>query len=379
MSAKPKPSRKQDEKFYPYAPVNLLDEKITEKGYHRITQSAGVDLMHRLIISHGDLDRLRSGSAGHGRNYEVQTNGNKVTLRTKSKNKKSKNDSKPERYAYVSVPDIALIPNNKRKTTNAIAVLDFIFLTISKQCFNRRTFYQSSVTFTTRDIATYGLVTDGNRNELKAIKDNWKLLSSLEYSADSARTKPLFTSLVTGKGLVSIGLNPEIQWDELLKYASIMPLYSFQLSPLAHELCYKIFSMARQNKDEFVSGNQVSISYQSLTYSLGLPTQEQANRRLKQLIINPIESAIEELEEAENRQNPEAIGFQITPITNESDTARETIEKGHLEIKLMGDYKAYFTSVTKGTIKKKEARERKREQRKQARQKEAESKNKKPD
>ena len=147
-------------------------------------------------------------------------------------------------------------------------------------------------------------------------------------------------------GFVKLSVNENFNMEFIANYFTIFPRFAYALSNNAFSLVRYIFFLARQNTQAIKDKGTFRISLEAIRENLGLPSPEDVqNRRYRQLIIEPIEKAIEETEEA-LRNVPEAkeYGFTITPVGTETSSIEEWLQ-GYLEIGLNGDFAETFVKL----------------------------------
>jgi len=144
-------------------------------------------------------------------------------------------------------------------------------------------------------------------------------------------------------GFVKLSVNENFNMEFIANYFTIFPRFAYALSNNAFSLVRYIFFLARQNTQAIKEKGTFTISLEAVRENLGLPSVEDVkNRRYRQLIIEPIEKAIEEVEEA-LLTVPEAkeYGFTITPYGTDTSNIRVWLQ-GYLEIGLNGDFAETF-------------------------------------
>lgn len=153
----------------------------------------------------------------------------------------------------------------------------------------------------------------------------------------------LFYHYKINNGFVTLSVNENFQFDFIANYFTVFPRFAYALSNNAFSLVRYIFFLARQNAQAIKDKGTFTISLESIRENLGLPSVDEVkNRKYRQFIIEPIEKAIEETEEA-LLSVPEAkeYGFTITPVGTETSSIEEWLH-GYLEIGLKGDFAETF-------------------------------------
>lgn len=147
-------------------------------------------------------------------------------------------------------------------------------------------------------------------------------------------------------GYVTLSVNENFNMEFIANYFTVFPSFAYALSNNAFTLVHYIFFIARQNAQAIKDKGTFTISLEAVRDNLGLPSPEDVkNSKYIQYIVEPIEKAIEETEEA-LRNVPEAkeYGFTITPYTGDTSNIKKWLE-GYLEIGLKGDFAKTFVRL----------------------------------
>lgn len=156
----------------------------------------------------------------------------------------------------------------------------------------------------------------------------------------------LFYHYKIDNNFVTLFANENLNMEFIATYFTIFPRFAYALSNNAFSLVRYIFFLARQNTQAIKEKETFKISLEAVRESLGLPSVDEVkHRKYRDKIIEPIEGAIEEIEEALSRV-PEAkeYGFTITPCGSDSNNIREWLQ-GYLEIGLKGDFAETFVKI----------------------------------
>jgi len=156
-----------------------------------------------------------------------------------------------------------------------------------------------------------------------------------------------------GSSMAEIYIDNNFDTDLLFEYYTILPQWSFKLSPNAFALLAYIFRQARQeqNCENIAKNGSYNISIESIRSYMGLPKDAEKDAYNK--IRRPIEAAVNDLEKAinENKDN----NIKLVPFVKGEDilTAKTKawLAKGYIKITLLGNYKSYFTDLYKRKIK----------------------------
>lgn len=159
----------------------------------------------------------------------------------------------------------------------------------------------------------------------------------------------LFYHYKLSNGYVTLSVNENFNMEFIANYFTVFPRFAYALSNNAFSLVRYIFFLARQNTQAIKSKGTFTISLEAVRDNLGLPSVEDVkinkNSRYRQLIMEPIEAAIEEIEEAlQNVPEAKEYGFTITPYTEDTSNINKWLE-GYLEIGLKGDFAETFVRI----------------------------------
>lgn len=147
-------------------------------------------------------------------------------------------------------------------------------------------------------------------------------------------------------GFVKLSVNENFNMGFIANYFTVFPRFAYALSNNAFTLVRYIFYLARQNTSKIKDKGAFTIGLDDIRENLGLPSPEEVkNSRYKQLIIEPIEEAIDGIEEA-LQTVPEAkdYGFTITPVGTDTNNINQWLS-GYLEIGLKGDFAETFINL----------------------------------
>jgi len=149
-------------------------------------------------------------------------------------------------------------------------------------------------------------------------------------------------------GIAILTANDKFNMEFLAPYYTIFPRFAYALSENAFTLISYIFFLARQstNTKKIKETGTFTIGLDSVRDYMGLLAPEEVkNRKHREKIINPIEAAIEEIEEAA-RNEPEAqeYGFTITPRGTDTTKIYEWLQ-GSLEIGLKKEFAETFIRI----------------------------------
>lgn len=122
---------------------------------------------------------------------------------------------------------------------------------------------------------------------------------------------------------------------------TILPSWGYALNDNAYTLLDYLYYLARQNYKKITKDGYFNISLEAIRTHLGLPTIKEAGREPKKLIMDPIEKAITEIEEARNGAD-----IKITPIYNYDYKNITEYLEGYLRIELDETGQSYMSERT---------------------------------
>lgn len=156
----------------------------------------------------------------------------------------------------------------------------------------------------------------------------------------------LFYHYRLNNGYVTLSVNENFNMEFIATYFTVFPRFAYALSNNAFSLVHYIFFLARQNTKAIKNKGTFTISLKAVRENLGLPSVDEVNnRKYKQYIIDPIEKAIEEIEDAlQNVPEAKEYGFTITLYTEDTSNINKWLE-GYLEIGLNGDFAETFVRI----------------------------------
>ena len=137
-----------------------------------------------------------------------------------------------------------------------------------------------------------------------------------------------------------ISLPPIIR--ENTKYITILPEWNYRLSENGFMLLDYIYFLARQNAEKIKKEHIFTISLEAIRVRLGLPTPEKAGKDPKRLILEPIEKAIEDIEDQRDGTD-----IKITPVYNPDYKNIHEYLQGYIKIQLDKKAEAYMFKIAK--------------------------------
>lgn len=221
--------------------------------------------------------------------------------------------------------------------------------------------FPPEVGFSLQEIVDLGMysTTSNARRAVKDFFDQQKsttLRGAIKKGKKTIREEGgiLFYHYKIDNGYVRFFTNENFNMEFIANYFTVFPRFAYRLKDVnAFSLVRFIFFLARQNTRTIKEKGTFTISLEAIRDNLGLPSVDQVkNRKYKQYIIDPIEKAIEELENAIMTE-PEAQDycFTITPHGTDTSKIEEWLE-GYLEIGLSGNFAETFIRIATETEKK---------------------------
>lgn len=210
---------------------------------------------------------------------------------------------------------------------------------------------QEKTTFLLQELVDLGIYAnkDSAYRGIKTITD--KMMNMyiqglmIEYEGGKKKEKRnIKASLIAQRDIsytgCTISLPPIIR--ENTRYITILPDWNYRLSENGFMLLDYIYFLARQNAENIKKNHTFTISLEAVRVRLGLPTPERAGKDPKRLIIDPIEKAIEDIEDHRNGTD-----IKITPMYNPDYKNIHEYLKGYLQIQLDTKAEAYMFKIAK--------------------------------
>jgi len=183
---------------------------------------------------------------------------------------------------------------------NARKTLDFILILANKQ------HYQEIIHYELEDFMQYKGITskDHAYRQLKNTIDKIHSIYIKEYTRARKRFMvqnefAFITSEITYSKCYT-KCAPKVIRDVLCQYYTIQPHWVGKLNEKAYDLATYIFRLARQNLESLLKDNRFTISLEAVSDHLGLKPEH--TKHHKQLIIEPIRKAIQEINETSEEQ-----------------------------------------------------------------------------
>lgn len=208
--------------------------------------------------------------------------------------------------------------------------------------------YSPTITFPLKDIVSVGMYSS-LRSARKGFVDNIIKIMGLTFKGECHKGKQiikeaggkLFYHYEIENNYVTLYLNPQLNIEFLASYFTLMPSFAFKLNTNSFSLINYIFFLARQNTMEIKEKGCFNISLKAIHNYLCLPGLKETKEHSR-LIKEPIEKAIEEIEEMNNDAD-----LTITPYYKSDNCSVAEWLEGHLEIGLSGKYAKTFIEIAK--------------------------------
>lgn len=286
----------------------------------------------------GDLSSMY---ASHSAKIEVQEIKNTPKRRVKYT---SGNET-----VEITLPDVNKLSDSKKKP--AKKMFAFFLAKIAEQALDDGNLTREDILFSLKELIDYNMYEnlDTARKGFKtayeqiaplgiegtSVRGSKKSKTHTEIKQDTARF--MFTGYDINNGECTIYLNSKLNWSFLVQYYTLMPKWAFGLSSRAFDLTYYIFTLARQNLSGITDRGYFTIRMSTIQNYLQIPSASPNPRRD---IIDPIDNAITEIEEASHTED-----FTLTP--KEIGETASSYLNGYLEIGMKGEYVRYYADLEK--------------------------------
>ena len=197
-------------------------------------------------------------------------------------------------------------------------------------------------------------------NAARAIKDFFERQKLITLGGSVKKGKKtikeaggiLFYNYIIDNGYVTFSVNEKFNMEFLAPYYTIFPRFAYSLKINSFLLIRYIFFIARQRTKDIKDNHKFTIKLDSIRDAMGLPPVDDVkNRKYRQYIMDPIEEAIENIEE-KTAIIPEAknYSFTLTLCGTNTNNIKEWLA-GYLEIGLDGDFANTFIQLAEKTEK----------------------------
>lgn len=208
--------------------------------------------------------------------------------------------------------------------------------------------YSPTITFPLKDIVSVGIYSS-LRSARKGFSDNIIKIIGITFKGECHKGNKiikeeggkLFYHYKIVNNYVILYLNQELNIEFLASYYTLIPSFAFKLNTNSFSLINYIFFLARQNTREIKEKGCFNVSLKAIHNYLCLPGLKETKEHSR-LIKEPIEKAIEEIEEMNNDAD-----LTITPYYKSDNCSVAEWLEGHLEIGLSGKYAKTFIEIAK--------------------------------
>lgn len=301
----------------------------------------------------GELPERKAATTHNGSELTIDRQGGARTITLSHQD---------EHFVSIRIDEVEKLIGNNKGTKKLFA---FILYKLGEQALNgNKEITRTNITFPLKELSAFGLYKNTKTARVGAI-DALEIITKLRVSArlyvnkkkkiEQASAISPFYGYNISSGQVSVYLAPEFNWEAIATYYTILPSYAFRLKIKAFDLIYYIFYLARQNIRKIEKDGYFNISMRAIHSRLMLPNIE-GNKDPGRTIREPIEKAVEEIEEA--AQNSD---FTITPHYNEGEGIKSYLDNGYIRIGLKGEYAKDFITLSKKKAKEIETKKKKNE------------------
>ena len=243
-----------------------------------------------------------------------------------------------------------------KKIQNGAKVFNFLLQKLNEQNRIETTSFQLSELVTNGIYANKDSAFRGLNNVLGKIYSISIEGIAAEYSGSKKQDRAFAKSRIISFFKVSytdcfVSITPIIR--ENIPYITLLPRWSYRLNENSFMVADYIFYLARQNAAKIKEQGFFNISLDAIRIHLGLPSIAEAGHRLTQLIVEPIEKAITEIEEARRGTD-----IKITPYYNPNYKNVSEYLTGYLKIELDEAAQTYMEerAIAQESEKKREAK-----------------------
>ncbi len=328
-----------------------------ESSFYNVPDSTASNLIMETLGAGIDIADLpaRKRQVNHNTRYSVMQSGKsrQVTLSNEKASvtieladiDKLTGSNKPAKKLFV----LSLIKANEQAIHDGQLTKDYISFPLQEL----------------QDIGFYGTPQSARTgfkagmDALTSLKIKGHIQQTKKRSKDIEALEVLFTGAKIDKGQCTIYFNPRINWSFIAQYYTILPRYYFKLPNKASDLLYYIFFLARQHTRDIEERGYFTIGFRSIQHRLQLPS-EIGNTRPKQTIKDPIDEALEQLEQEHSLMygNTE---FSLLPVYDENAPIAEFLDNGYLKVTLTGGFAQSFIQLSQSQAKQIEQAEKRRE------------------
>lgn len=326
-------------------------QPVKERDFYNLPDSPASDLILEVLGAGADIADLpdRKRQVNHSTTIEVLESGKRRQIAVKSQ----------KSSVTIELADVDKLTGSN-KPAKKLFVLSLI--KANEQSLHDGQLSRDYVSFPLQELVDIGFY-KSLRSARTGFNSGADTLTSLKVKGHIQRSKKsestidalevLFTGAKIERGQCTIYLNDRINWSFIAQYFTILPRYYFKLSNRASDLLYYVFYLARQHTREIEERGYFSIGFRAIQHRLQLPS-EIGNNNPDRTIKQPIENAIEELEEEHSKLygNTE---FSLFPVCDDTAPIAEYLDNGYLKVGLTGAFAEAFIAISKDTAKQIEA------------------------
>ena len=313
-----------------------------------LTNASEFNTLNRILLSNGTLKKS-SVTRSENIKTERRTNDGITTVRYTRSNRGNKH------IITITNADVLLKKNNR----HIKKLLPFTLQKMQQQSFPSKVAIDleelvSLGMYSTTDNAWRGLSVFAKAMENIDIHWQRKVTTRATKKGDKSTTGTIEEGGVLiyhrkrRQNIGYLSVNEEFPIAVLAKEYTVFPSWAYSLPIKAFDLVLYIFYVARMRKEDIYMTGSFNLSLQAIHERLGLPTVKEVetkmNRKYKERIRQPIEEAIEAIEETVSHSDA-AGKFFITPMTNDDSTDIKEWLQGYIRIDLKNEYAATFRTI----------------------------------
>lgn len=318
-----------------------------------LTNASEFNTLNRILLSNGELKKS-TVTRSEKIKTERKTDNGVTTVRYTRTNRGDKH------IITITNADVLLQKNNR----HIKKLLPFTLQKMQQQSF------PSKVAVDLEELVSLGMYSTTD-NAWRGLSAFAKAMENIDIHWQRTITKKGEKATTVEEGGVMIyhrkrrqnigylSVNEEFPIAVLAREYTVFPSWAYALPIAAFDLVLYIFYVARMQKDDILRTGGFNLSLQAIHERFDLPTVKEVetkmHRKYKERIRQPIEEAIEAIEEAVS-QSDAAGKFFITPMTNDDADIKEWLQ-GYIRIDLKEEYAATFRTIADHKQKKIEAAE----------------------
>ena len=318
-----------------------------KEDFYNMPDSTASNLVMDILGAGENIADLpaRKHQVSHSAKYQVMQDGNKRLVTMK----------KGTAEVTVELADIDKLTGSN-KPAKKLFVLSLI--KANEQAIHDGILTQDYASFPLKELLDIGFYKT-IQSARKGFKTGADTLTSLKAKGRQQKSKNskstieslevLFTGAKIKNGQCYIYFNSRINWGFFAQYFTILPRYYFRLPNRASDLLYYIFFLARQNTKEIAERGYFTIGFRAIQHRLQLPS-EIGNKDPQRTIKQPIEEAIEQLEQEHNSLYGNT-DFSLLPVCDDDAPIAEYLDNGYLKVGLTGDFAKTFIQISQDTSK----------------------------